>query len=175
LVLLTELYPFLWGRDATNDAPAIKAIHEFVTVHNQRSGGKEGLYNRSYNLAGTSSEGQGTSLVMPAIQTSDSQARLHISRVLQIIHKLYRLIMPLCVSKLEWEVIEFHGKLCNLMSFGGWEPGPTACQLNVSSGSEGGDLVDFLGEQQGAVHVDEKDDPCRWTLIFIFLRIPLGN
>ena len=72
-------------------------------------------------------------------------------------------------------MIEFHAQLCNIISFGGLEPGPTACQLNVSSSFQGGELARFIGLLQGSLHVDEKDDPCRWTLILIFFRLPIGD
>jgi hypothetical protein len=158
---LREVATLSFGQKATDKQPGVRAIFEYLTVHNKRSPGDVGTYDGSYNLAGMNSEGQGAGLLMPAIQTNTPEARTHIARVLHLIHKLWRLVMPLCISKLEWDVIEFHANLCNTMSFGGCEPGPTACQLNVSSSAKGGDLAKWIGEQQGSVHVDQKDDPTR--------------
>jgi|SRR5882762_4821961 len=179
--ILTELYPLIWGQEATNEKLAMKPIYKFLVVHNSRSSGqKEGLYDGSYNLAGTSSEGQGSGLLMPANQTSDKHARLHIAHILQLIHMLYHHIMPLCVLRLEWAVMEFHGTLCNIISFGGLKPGPTSCQLIVSSSTKGGDLAKFIGELQGAPHVDKTTlagglsflySFASLTVFFIFLSL----
>jgi hypothetical protein len=171
--LFQELGTSSFGRKATSDRPKAPAIFEYLDVHNRRSPGDVGNYDGSYNIAATNSEGKGSGLLMPAIQTSTPAARKHVGRVLVLLHTLWRLIMPLCISKLEWDVIEFHAILCNIMSFGGCEPGPTACQLNVSSGAAGGSLDQFIGPQ-GSIHVDQKDDPSRRTMIFMLLRLSKG-
>lgn len=174
--LVLELLTLTFGRVETPDKPGVTPIFEFLAVHNGRSPGQaEGSFDGSYNLAGTNSEGQGSGLFKPAIQTENPTARAHIKRVLELVHALWRLIMPLCISKLEWDILEFHAILCNIMAFGGCEPGPTACQLNVSSSATGGDLVKWIGKRQGWWHVDQKDDPCRRTLLLIFLRLPKGG
>jgi hypothetical protein len=174
--LIKKLMPLIWGCAGSNSTSHITPLFEYVAVHNGRSPGQaENSFDGSYNLAATSSEGQGAGLFMPGVQADSSEARAVIAQVLEIIHQLYRLIMPLCISKLEWDVIEFHGLLCNIMSFGGFEPGPTACQLNVSSSFQGGDLAKFIGNLQGSWHVDEKDDACRWTLLIVFFRLPEGD
>jgi hypothetical protein len=59
---------------------------------------------------------------------------------LQILHRLYRLIIPLCISRFEWDMMEFHGYENNVVTFGGLEPGPTSCQTNSSSSANSFDL-----------------------------------
>lgn len=174
--LLKELLTLTWGHVDTDDTPGITPIFEFLAVHNGHSPRQsEGSFDGSYNLASTNSEGQGLGLLMPAIQSNNPTACKHIKQVLQLIHALYRLIMPLCISKLGWDIIEFHAILCNIMSFGDCAPGPTACQLNVSSSAAGEDLAKWIDKCQGWWHVDQKDDPCQRTLFLIFFELPRGG
>ena len=105
MILLRELMPLIWGVAGPDGShPSVSPIFEYLVVHNERSPGQaEGSFDGSYNLAATNSEGQGSGLFMPGVQANSSAARASIARVLQIIHQLYRLIMPLCISRLKWE------------------------------------------------------------------------
>ncbi|KAJ6591964.1 hypothetical protein B0H10DRAFT_1960641 [Mycena sp. CBHHK59/15] len=80
---------------------------------------------------------------MPAVQTNTPEAAAIIKEVLQILHRLYRLIMPLCVSRFEWDMLEFNGIDNNVVVCGGLEPGPTSCQLNASTAANVVDIPEL--------------------------------
>lgn len=129
----------------------------------------------SYNLASTKGEGEGVGCFIPAVQASTPEARSHITSVLETLHSLRRLIMPLCLSKFEYDVTEAHSELNNIPSFGGLEPNGTSCQMNISSGAGGFDLRDFIGDHQGSWHTDIGDDWTRWTMMTLVLKVPPGR
>jgi hypothetical protein len=97
-----------------------------------------------------------------------------INRVLICLHELYQLIVPLCVSKAEWEAWELRANDLNIVSASGLKPAFSSCQANMSSSRKGGSLVDAIGDLQGRWHVDFKDCPNGWTLVVGFIRIPPG-
>ncbi|KAJ6600071.1 hypothetical protein B0H10DRAFT_2231094 [Mycena sp. CBHHK59/15] len=110
---------------------------------------KLGDGNGSFNIASTRGEGEGYGMFMPAVQTNVPQAAKIIKEVLEILHKLYRLIMPLCISRFEWDMIEFNALENNVIAFGGLDPGPTSVQLNASSTANIIDLgVELLEEDE---------------------------
>lgn len=129
----------------------------------------------SYSIATTLGEGQGKGVVQPAVQANGEDAKAALLGTLQCIHGLYRKIAPLCMSKLEWDVINFRDNDLNVFTLGGLNPGPSSCQMNISSAWFGGSLISFLGILQGQWHVDKKDDIVRWTLLIVQIRIPPGN
>ncbi|KAK7461698.1 Chromobox protein 5 [Stygiomarasmius scandens] len=135
----------------------------------------EGKADGSYSLAATVGEGQGNGVVQPVSQINSPEATIRLHRLLTCLHQLYRLIVPLCISKQEWEVWNMRSNDLNVVSAGGLLPAFTSCQLNVSSGNSGGSLAEFIGDLQGKWHVDAKDDPNSWTLVIGMLRIPPGS
>ncbi|KAF8164463.1 hypothetical protein K438DRAFT_1941874 [Mycena galopus ATCC 62051] len=120
----------------------------------------------SFNIASMHGEGEGFGHFGPAVQT-DAKEAAPIKSILQILHRLYRLVMPLCISHFEWEFMELNGYENNVLAFGGLEPGPPSCQVNSSSAANVIDLdVQSVGENTGPVltntsrraHVEEVDD-----------------
>jgi hypothetical protein len=122
----------------------------------------------SYSLANTVLEGEGQGTVLPAIQADTQEARAQIASVLKCLHHLYCLIMPLCVSKFEFEISDFHSQINNVMSFGRLMPNGTSCQLNSSS--LGRNLSEMIGAQ-GSWHTDSKDDLTRLTMFVLLLLV----
>ncbi|KAF8189508.1 hypothetical protein K438DRAFT_947546 [Mycena galopus ATCC 62051] len=120
----------------------------------------------SFNIASTHGEGKGFGHFGPAVQT-DAKEAAPIKSILQILHRLYRLVMPLCISRFEWEFMELNGYEKNVLAFDGLEPGPPSCQVNSSSAANVIDLDgQSIGENTGPVlmntsrraHVEEVDD-----------------
>lgn len=132
-------------------------------------------YDGSSGHSTTCLEGNGPGTGMPATQSNsidDIQRRL---TVLEILRDLYHLMGPLALSKEEFEVITFRSFDVNVFSMGGTAAtGLTGLQSNVSSWWRGGDLRAFIGMLQGSYHIDVKDDPCRWTLLVMQLRLYPG-
>lgn len=175
--LVLELMLYTYGREPDDEDPThIPAIYTFSCLkRNDRSSQpNDDSYTGSYNLAATVEKGDGLGTFVPAVQAGFPEARQHISIVLTILHKLYRLIMPHCLTKEEMDLIDFHSRYNNTFSFGGLEPGPTAVQMNVSSSFSGEDLLKMLGIIQGSWHFDKSDDKTRPTLFIICLRLPKG-
>ena len=140
---------------------------------NQRSAMvPEGSFDGSFNLTATVGEGEGQGCYMPAAQSLDPGLRQTIHKVTQIIHQFYRLIVPRCLSKFEWDILEFHSKVNNVFGFGGFEPNNTGLQMNVSSGFSS--LTELIGENQGALHTDQHDYPPKYTLCTICFNLPSG-
>jgi hypothetical protein len=111
-----------------------------------------------FNLASTLGEGEGAGTVFPAAQSRTAEAKQVIRDLLQLLHKLYRLIMPLCVSNFEWTMAEFGGRFNNLVAFGGLEPGPTSCQLNSSSTANVIDLILRESDDESGSESDSESD-----------------
>jgi hypothetical protein len=127
-----------WGREETDSDPGAPGI--FALPGMQRNLRSKNVDDSKcvpgdglFNLASTHGEGEGYGHFSPAVQTNTPQAAAMIKEVLQILHQLYRLIMPLCISRFEWDMMELHGYENNVVAFGGLEPGPTSVQHNSSS------------------------------------------
>ncbi|KAJ7582431.1 hypothetical protein C8J56DRAFT_1055490 [Mycena floridula] len=60
--------------------------------------------------------------------------------MLSIVQQLTQLVVPLCTSKLEWDVWEFQAEH-HVITFGGLEPGFTGLQMNLLSSRNGGNLT----------------------------------
>lgn len=164
--IVTELLVETFGnseRSAIYEIPGLKT--------NYRSPKHQpGSYDGSYSLAFTKIEGEGRGHFTVATQVVHAQR----TRVLVLNHQLYRLIMPCCVSKLEWDMMEFNAQDNNVPSFGGSEPGATSLQLNVSS-DRGETLAEMIGGIQGALHTDQNDYLGSFTLVVMLLRLPPGE
>ncbi|KAJ7604019.1 hypothetical protein FB45DRAFT_881030 [Roridomyces roridus] len=159
LELVPQLMELTWGVEATPDAPGVPAIFELPGLQvNLRSHQlpPDRLKNGegSFNLASTHGEGEGVGHFGPAVQTNAPAEAEHISRVLKILHRLYQLIMPLCISRFEWEMIKFAGLENNVVAFGGLDPGPTSCQLNSSAAANVYNF-DFCGSDIPSVSLSD--------------------
>ncbi|KAL0563519.1 hypothetical protein V5O48_018547, partial [Marasmius crinis-equi] len=146
-------------------------------THNMRSG----AVNSDCPLDGSSSqattrlEGNGKGLGIPALQTDVGGTHQLQLSFLQTLSKLYQHLALLALSKEEFLAITFRSVDLNVYSFGSLFPtGLTSVQLNRSSADKGGDLMQFMGAIQGAFHIDFHDDWCWWTLLVIFIKLPLG-
>jgi len=143
--LSKRLMELTWGKDKIGDRPAVPGIFELDGMQlNLRSKHVDPKKlqpgDGSFNLASTHGEGEGHGHFAPAVQTNTPEAAAIIKEVLTVLHKLYRLIMPLCISRFEWDAMEAHGYENNVVAFGGLEPGPTSCQVNSSSSANVVDL-----------------------------------
>lgn len=172
LDLSVQLAKLSWGCKAHDGTPEIMRICRLPGLkRNDRSkilpSGSSST-DGSYSLANTVLEGEGQGTVLPAVQVDTREARAHISSVLKCLHKLYRLIMPLSVSKFEFEIGDFHSELNNAMSFGGLSPGGIGLQMNSSS--LGKILWAMIGPQ-GSWHTDSKDDLTRLTLFILLMLV----
>ncbi|KII88046.1 hypothetical protein PLICRDRAFT_30508 [Plicaturopsis crispa FD-325 SS-3] len=171
--LCDELMVQAWGRPETETQPAVTPIFELDLIPNDRDPKSKGdLRDGSFNLAMTSSKGQGRGVAMPATQTRTPAAIAKLSAVNKIIHEIYNMVMPTCVSKAEWDAFVHMCNDNNVHSVGGLGPGVTGLQMNVSSAYSGGDLSKFIGKLQGFWHPDENDHPAFWTLLVVLLRLP---
>ena len=107
-------------------------------------------------------KGEGLGTFLPAVKANTPTAMSQIATVLRVLHMLFHLIMPKCLSKFEQEITEFHSEFNNLITFGGLKPGGVGAQMNVSA--LGMLLAFFIGRVQGGWHCDMSDNICRWTL-----------
>jgi len=151
-----------------------KPIYQFRGLkRNQRSAKvHEDSFNGSFNLAATVGQGDGEGCYMPAAQLLDSNLRHAVADVTSVLHKLFRIIVPRCISKFEWDAIEFHSRMYNVFGFGGFEPNNTGLQMNVSSGFNS--LAELIGKHQGSFHTDQHDHPPRYTLLTLCFNLPDG-
>ncbi|KAF7371391.1 hypothetical protein MSAN_00775600 [Mycena sanguinolenta] len=145
LQLIPRLMELTWGREKTETDPGVPGIFALEGMkRNLRSKNidlsKLAHGDGSFNLASTHGEGEGHGHFSPAVQTNTPEAARIIEEVLQILHQLYRLIMPLSISRFEWEMMEHEGYENNIIAFGGLEPGPSSTQLNSSSAANVFDL-----------------------------------
>ncbi|KAJ7481127.1 hypothetical protein B0H11DRAFT_1632372, partial [Mycena galericulata] len=180
--LLSEKLRILtWGTPATHVSEGTPALFELPGMKtNLRSKNNVNLTpgNGSFNLASTHGEGEGHGVFLPAVQTAVPAAAERIQEVLQVLHGMYRLIMPCCVSKFEWEMMEFKGMDNNVMACGGLEPGVPSVQCNASETlntvSTDKELSDDIGGQ-GKMHEDKKDDPEDETLVCVMVKLAPGS
>ncbi|KAH7905382.1 hypothetical protein BJ138DRAFT_1118520 [Hygrophoropsis aurantiaca] len=167
-----------WGTSTRGNSEE-KIIPVYATpglLRNDRSSEpRSGSYEGSYNLASTVMKGNGRGILRPALQVSTPEAKSQFTDILTTLHKLYQLIVPLSISKEEWDVFEHVMKDNNVFSFGGLDPGPVGCQLNISECRSGGELIAAIGNVQGSWHVDIGDEPVTFTMVTMLLRIPPGS
>lgn len=170
-----RLAKLTWGCKEHGNTPAIPRLCSLAGLtRNDRSAGMDPVIaettrDGSYSLASTVMQGNGQGIVEPTAQVNTTEGTSHIGAVLQNLHTLYRHVFPKCVSKLEFELLEFHSRFNNVFSFGGLEPNGTSCQLNVSSTLKG-ILRARLGDQ-GDWHVDSGDDLTAFTLFTLLLHV----
>lgn len=172
LDLSVQLSKLSWGCKAHNSTPEIPRISRLPGLKlNDRSKNVDlstTSFDGSYSLAHTLLEGEGPGTVLPAVQADTRMARSQISSVLKCLNGLYHLVMPLCLSRFELEITDFHSKVNNVMSFGGLMPNGTGCQLNASSL---GKILSSVIGTQGSWHPDFKDDVTRLTLFVLLLLV----
>jgi hypothetical protein len=171
---ITELVERVW--EETWGTKTTVPLYRLGLIPNTRSSVLvPGRADGSYSLGVTVGEGQGIGVVQPVTQVNSPEAVIRMERLLSYLHTLWRLIVPLCVSKLEWVAWEGRAVDMNVFCPGGINPAFTGCQKNVSSARFGGTLKDFIGFIQGYWHLDHKDDQTGWTLLMVLLRIPPGK
>jgi hypothetical protein len=172
LNLSVQLAKLSWGCKAHDTTPEIMQISRLPGLkrndQSKKVSSDSASSDGSYSLANTVLEGEGQGTVLPAVQVDTREARMQIGSVLKCLNDLYRLIMPLCVSKFEFEIGDFHSDINNVMSFSGLMPNGTSCQLNSSS--LGKTLLEMIGAQ-GSWHTDSKDDLTRLTLFVLLLLV----
>ncbi|KAJ7614536.1 hypothetical protein FB45DRAFT_1110328 [Roridomyces roridus] len=155
--LMPRLLELTWGREASDTDPGMPAVFELEGLQlnlRSKSVKHELKGDGSFNLASTHGEGEGRGHFAPAVQTNTPEAAAQIKELLEILHELYQLIMPLSVSRFEWEMIRFQGLENNVLAFGGLEPGPTSCQLNSSSAAN---VLDFDLSETDSVSFSERN------------------
>jgi hypothetical protein len=172
-----KLAKLTWGCPSHGETPKISPIYELPGMkENDRSAKRtdfhEHVYDGSYNLANTVMKGEGLGTFLPAVQANTPTAMSQIATVLTVLHTLFRLITPKCLSKFEQEITDFHSEFNNVFTFGGLEPGGVGAQMNVSA--LGKLLSFFIGRVQGGWHTDVSDNICRWTLFVLLLRVGPG-
>jgi hypothetical protein len=148
---------------------------QFDWNHNDRTKDKawkagDGVVG-SFNISNTSMNvSEGTTV--PGKQLIDDHARALQTRVVQLNHRIILATGRSMMSKIEWELIAHNSIVCNVVQLGEEPSGPTSIQYNVSK--LGDLLMQNLGIQ-GRWHVDNKDDPTRFTFVHIFLNIGEGK
>jgi len=172
LDLSIQLAKLGWGCKAHDKTPDITRLSRIPGLkRNDRSVNvprDSSSTDGSYSLANTVLKGDGQGTVLPAVQVDTVEARAQIGSVLKVLHDLYRHIMPLCISKFEFEIIDFHSEINNVLSFGGLSPAGTSVQFNNSS--LGHILWELIGDQ-GSWHTDIGDDITRFTLFILLLHV----
>lgn len=175
LAHLEDLRKITFGSKASpeNGQLEVKPIYAIPFLkRNERSGTSSlGDYDGSYSLASTVGEGNGAGCFMPAMQNDTASARQVIGSALHHLHAIWRILFSRSVSKMEHDLIEFDGLDNNTFSFGGFAPGPTSLQMNVTS--HGCGFKEAIGAQ-ASWHTDFKDAPTHYTMAVIFLNIPEG-
>ncbi|OBZ78486.1 hypothetical protein A0H81_01596 [Grifola frondosa] len=157
------LQKYTWdGCPATENEPRIPPIYELpgLKLNDRVSSETKAAYQAalqdethtlsvdgSYSLASTVEEGNGLGILKPAIQATSPAAALSISTVTQALHRLFRLIMPKCISKDEFTLWDFYSVDNNIFGFGGLEPNNSNLQMNVSSQSKGGNMEESIGRR----------------------------
>lgn len=179
LPLAERLRILTFGSGPGYDGQAIQPVYTLAGLkRNDRSSKAMGPESHvgSYNLSATVGKGEGRGVFMPAVQTSTDVAEKQIGDILQILHKLQAIIMPCCLSKFEWKMVQFLHECNNVFTFGGSTPGTaTAVQMNVSVLTEGASLAEMIGKAQGSWHPDVHDYMASWTLFILILRLPPGS
>ncbi|KAJ3974864.1 hypothetical protein EV361DRAFT_946645 [Lentinula raphanica] len=134
---------------------------------------KEDRYDGSVSL-GITVEEVSDGYVQPAAQAVTNEAKAIQLALLTCLAKLYKLIMPLCISKQELDVKLFRDADVNALCCGSFLSGFSGVQRNTSSSTQGGDLVTSLNIDSGAWHTDFKDSIVGWTLLIAIFRLPPG-
>jgi len=175
--LVEEIRLWSWGRRATADLPEIIPIYQHKGLKRNDRSAQPGPDSRdgSYNIGSVNMKGIGQGIFMPGVQSSTQSAVKSFSKINNLLHALCTKIIPKCVHEEEYKVTQFDAINNNITSFGGLEPGPTSCQMNVSSSFSGGTLMEVIGRLQGYWHPDNGDDPTRWTFLTMLFRLPPGK
>ncbi|KAF9528572.1 hypothetical protein CPB83DRAFT_894357 [Crepidotus variabilis] len=168
-----QLAKLAWGCPKGKSSPEIPPIYSHFLKRNDRSAARDSLhhddFDGSFNLGNTILKGKGQGTILPAVQTNLSHASAHMKSLLKTLHKLYRYILPKCISRFEYEVSDFQSIYSNIFGFGGLDPNGTGMQMNVSSLSK--TLADAIGNIQGFFHADQEDDFTRFTFFILLLRM----
>ncbi|KAK7034750.1 hypothetical protein VNI00_012157 [Paramarasmius palmivorus] len=147
----------------------------------KRSGVKKGTaktrvqFEGSYSLGTTIEKGHGIGIVKPVSQLSTPKFEKQLAEVFQILAAFYRILVPLSISKYEWEMLKFQLQDNNVFTLGGRGPAGVSVQMNVSASYyvyDGADLGESIGRVQGSLHPDSQDCLTTPTLLTIMIRLP---
>ncbi|KAJ8094923.1 hypothetical protein PM082_010139 [Marasmius tenuissimus] len=174
LSTLDELQKVTWAEymEGEERLPAIYEL-EGLKANMQSKPPSPEKPNCSSSHASSLLEGNGKGWGVPTSQVNSPLAIQVRMRILQLLSQLYWLVAPFALSLSKFDITTFRSLDLNVFSFGGILPtGLTGMQTNLSTATKGGNLRDFIGFLQGSWHIDVKDDPCRWTMLVIQLRLP---
>jgi hypothetical protein len=141
-------------------------------------GGRQSSYNGSYSLASTVEQGVGFGSIKPVSQIAEDGFRTQLLEIIRILKRFYQLLLPISVSAFEWEITKFQLEDNNVFTAGGLDIGPVAIQMNVSdtwTETEGGDLGEEIGPNQGNIHPDDSDAMTLFTNLTVIFKLPKGN
>ncbi|PPR07577.1 hypothetical protein CVT24_007318 [Panaeolus cyanescens] len=169
-----NLAKLTWGCSGLNGEREIPAVYTLNLKRNDRNGPRAAThrspYDGSFSLGNTILKGDGQGTVVPALQmTANPSISSQIQSILQTLHTLYIHVLPKSISRFENDMINFHSEFSNIYSLGGLSPCATSVQLNISSLGE--TLEESIGNVQGLWHTDHNDDPDRFTLFILLLRV----
>lgn len=167
--LFNEVFDLTWG--TANTEPIFRLDGTKLNLRSQQE--KADCYNGSASHDITVEE-QSSGYVQPASQAITDEAAVTQLKLLVRLAELYKLIVPLCISKQELDVRNFWNIDVNALCCGSLHSGFSGLQKNVSSSFRGGSLALILGILTGAFHVDWNDDPNGWTLLIGLFRLPPG-
>lgn len=167
---LNEVTDLTWGTATTKPIYLLDG-----TKLNLRSQGEKEDRADGSASHGITVEEYGAGYVQPAAQAVTDEAVILQLKLMTRLAALYALIVPLCVSKQEWEARKFRNEDVNALCCGQVNSGFSGVQKNVSSSSKGGSLVKSLDINTGAWHTDADDDPVGETLIIAVFRLPPGE
>ncbi|KAF9068618.1 hypothetical protein BDP27DRAFT_1421793 [Rhodocollybia butyracea] len=133
---------------------------------------KPDCYDGSASL-GITVEEQFSGFVQPAVQAVTDEAQVILGKLLVLLAELYKLIVPLCISKQEWEAWLFRLMDVNALCCGALHSGFSSVQRNLSLSFNGGSPALVLGILTGAFHVDWNDDLNGYTLLIALFWLPI--
>ncbi|KAF7978083.1 hypothetical protein HWV62_1741 [Athelia sp. TMB] len=166
----------MWGCPAREGREARPAFYTYPGLkRNDRSvkDVPDGSFDGSYNIASTVGKGDGQGCVLPAAQIDNADAQIQIREMLSQLAFMGRIVLQATLNRFESTITDFHSNDNNILSYGDSGPYMTGAQVNISSGTT--DLAAAIGEAQGAWHPDVSDDPSRWTVATLLLRLPPGS
>ncbi|KAF9062574.1 hypothetical protein BDP27DRAFT_1336461 [Rhodocollybia butyracea] len=164
-----ELFDITWGTSSTEPIFHLDGIK----LNQWSQAEKPDCYDGSASL-GITVEEQSSGFVQPAVQAVTDEAQVILGKLLVLLAELYKLIVPLCISKQEWEAWLFRLMDVNALCCGALHSGFSGVQRNLSSSFNGGSLALVLGILTGAFHVDWNDDPNGYTLLIALFWLPPG-
>ncbi len=133
-MLMEEFLQKMYGYIDQAGKP-IPGLIEFFLNKNSRNADPDNTstVNGSYSIGGTIIKGEGKGIFTPAVQALAGDLYEIRKQLLELIHLFYRIVVPCCVSRLEWDLTEFHSEDNNIFAVEGFRAGPTSVQTNCST------------------------------------------